>query len=127
MRHGGICPVGAADRAPDAETPLGKIDGVSRASSDSVKVQPADERRVDPALADHVLQKPSHFVVRKRRNDRGLHAEAFPKASCDVVLAAAFPGCKVPRCFDSGPRPGARAGAGLAHGNIVKGVGALLF
>ena len=126
MRHSSIRPVGAADCAPDAEAPLGKIDGVSRASSDSVKVQPADERRVDPALADHVLQKPSHFVVRKRRNDRGLHAEAFPKASCDVILAAAFPGCKVPRCFDSALAR-VEPEQDLAHGNLVKGVGALLF
>ena len=126
MRHSSVRTVGAADCAPDAEAPLGKIDGVSRASSDSVKVQPADERRVDSALADHVFQKPSHFVVGKRRNDRGLHAEAFPEASCDVVLAAAFPGCKVPRCFDPALAR-VEPEQDLAHGNLVKGVGALLF
>ncbi len=52
---------------------------------------PAQERRVDSALEDEVLDESSDVVVDERRHHRGAQAEAPAQPTCDVVLAASFP------------------------------------
>ncbi len=123
--HSRVRSVRAANRAADPVPPLCKIHSVAGAFPDSVEVQPLNKRCVDSALADHILQKLANFIVRKRCNDRRLHTEAFSEASRDVILTAAFPGCKVPRGLDSALTR-IEPEQDLAHGYFVKGVSAFL-
>ena len=52
---------------------------------------PADERRVDAALQDEVLEQPADLVVDERGDDGSAQPEAAPQPARDVVLAAALP------------------------------------
>ena len=78
-------------RAADAEAALGEVEPVADGAADAVVRHPADERRVDAALQDEVLDQPPDLVVGERGHDRGAQAEAAAQAAGDVVLAAALP------------------------------------
>ena len=83
--------VGDADRAADAEAALGEVQAVADRAADAVVRHPADERGVDAALQDEVLDEPADLVVGERGDDGGAQAEAAAQAAGDVVLAAALP------------------------------------
>ena len=92
LRDRGVGTVRAADRASDAETTLGEIQAVAADAADTVRLLPIDERRINSALADEVLEKSADFVLRERGDDGGLEAKALTETADDIVLSAALPG-----------------------------------
>ena len=60
-----------ADRAPNAEAPLGEVEAVAHGPAEPVVRHPARSRLgVDAALQHEVLDQPADLVVGERRDDR---------------------------------------------------------
>ena len=68
-----------------------KLRPLRTVAADAVVRHPADERGVDAALQDQVLDQPADLVVGERGDDGGAQAEAAAQPAGDVVLAAALP------------------------------------
>ena len=63
----GVAAIGDADRAAHAEAALGEVQSVAHGAADAVVRHPADQRRVDAALQDEVLDQPADVVVGEAR------------------------------------------------------------
>ena len=97
----GVAAVRASQRRAHAESALGKVQAVAHRAADAVVLDPLHMRLIDAALQHQVLDQSTHRIVGERRDDRRLQAEAATKAASDVILAAAFPGLKLPRGRDT--------------------------
>ena len=101
LGDGGVCTIGAADGTADTKATLCKVQAVAADSADAVCLHPLDEGGINAALLDEVLHELADFVVCKRGDDGGLHAEALVQAADDVVLSAALPCAEGSRRADS--------------------------
>ncbi len=81
--------VGPCCRA-NSKSALGKIQAVARRASDTIVRHPANVSLIDATLIQHVLQQPPHRIVRERRNDCRVHAEASLQPTRDVILPTPF-------------------------------------
>src|SRR6266571_3746309 len=90
LRDRGVAAVRAADSGAHAEAALGEVEAVPGAAAHPVVLDPAQVRRVDPALVDQVLDQAAHRVVDEGGHDRGVEAEAALQPARDVVLPPAL-------------------------------------
>jgi hypothetical protein len=86
-----VAPVGDPDGTAETEPALGEVQSIADGATHAVVRAPADQRGVDAALQDQVLDQPAHLVVDQRGDHGRAEAEAAPQAAGDVVLAAALP------------------------------------
>lgn len=91
LGDGGVGAVADTEGAADAVAAFDEVEAVAGAAADPVVRCPADQRGVDAALEDQVLDEPAHGVVGEGGHDGCAQAEAAAQASYDVVLAAALP------------------------------------
>src|SRR6266850_528790 len=94
LRDRGVTAVRASERGAYAETSLGEIEAVTRATADAVVSNPADPREVDSALQDEIFDQPADGIVDQRGDNGRAQAEAAAKTTGHVVLAAALPHLK---------------------------------
>src|SRR5262245_18220418 len=97
----GVAAVGAASRRTYTEAAFGEIQSVAHAAADAVILHPFDVVEIDSALQHQVFDQTPHRIVGQGRHYSGLHPKRTPQAARDVVLAAAFPGSKMPRRADA--------------------------
>src|SRR5437899_203808 len=93
----GVPAIRTSERSAHAKPTLGEIQPVADRASDAVVFDPADMAEIDAALKHQILDQASHGIVRERRDDRGVHAEAAAQAARHVVFATAFPGAEFAR------------------------------
>src|SRR4051794_3448403 len=91
LRGGGVAAIGYADRPADAEASFREIEAVADRPPDTVRRNPADQARVDPALKHEILEQPADIVVGERCHDRRPLTEAPTEPPGDVVLTASLP------------------------------------
>src|SRR5206468_4185067 len=94
LRHRGVTAVRASEGGAYAETSLGEIEAVTRATADAVVSNPADPGEVDSALQHEIFDQPADGIVDQRGDDGRAQAEAAAKTTGHVVLATAFPHLK---------------------------------
>src|ERR1035437_6682169 len=111
--------VGDPDRSAYPEAAFGEVQAVAYRGPDAVVGDPLDERGVQAAGEDEVLDQAPDLVVRQRRDDRGAQAERPAQAAGDVVLAAALPGPERPGRADT-PLTGVQAQHHLTQGHRVE-------
>src|SRR5690242_16560235 len=90
LRGGGVASIGTAGGGANAESALGEIQAVAHTAADAVELDPADQRLVDAALVNQILEQPPDGVVGERGHDRAIQPETALQAARDIVLAAAF-------------------------------------
>src|SRR5664280_3184964 len=111
--------VGDADRPTHAEAALGEVQSVAHRGPDAVVGHPPNERGVQAAGEDEVLDEAPDLVVRQRCDDRGALAERPAQAAGDVVLPAPLPGPEGPGRADAS-LAGVEAQHYLAQGHRVE-------
>jgi len=116
---GRVSAVGDPDRSAHAKAAFGEVQPVAHRASDAVVGHPPDERGVQAAGEDEVLDPAPDLVVRQRRDDRAAQAERPAQAAGDVVLAAALPGPERPGRADT-PLTGVQAQHHLTQGHRVE-------
>ena len=126
LRDGGVCSVGAAHSAADAEASLGEVQAVSADSADTVSLLPVDQVCAYAALLDEILHEFADFVVSESGDNSSIHAEALVQAADNVVLAAAFP-CAERTCCADASLTGIKAEHYFAKADCVIFVGSLRF
>ena len=87
----GVPPVGDPDGPAHPEPALREVETVAHGLTGAVEGQPRDERGVDAALQDEILEQAADLVVDERGHDRRAQPEAATQAARDVVLAPALP------------------------------------
>src|SRR5665811_2266971 len=116
---GRVSAVGDPDRSAYPEAAFGEVQAVAYRGPDAVVGDPLDERGVQAAGEDEVLDQAPDLVVRQRRDDRGAQAERPAQAAGDVVLPAALPGPEGPGGADP-PFAGVQAQHHLTQGHRVE-------
>ena len=96
-----VAAVRTADRAADAVAAFGEVESVPDRAPDSVIWNPADQRGVDAALHDEILDETPHRIVGKRRDHPRAETEASAQAARHVVFTAALPRRERARRVDS--------------------------
>ena len=99
-RNCSVAPVGAAYRSPHSKTAFGKVETIAHRAADAVVRHPANQRSIHAALQDQILHQPADWVIGKRGDDRGAHAEAAAQPARHVVFSPALPGLKLPHGVD---------------------------
>jgi len=90
-RRSPVSSVGHSHSTANPEATLGEVRPVAHGPTDTVVVQPFDERRVEPADQGEVLHEPADLVVRQGRYDCAALIECAAQLSRDVVLPSALP------------------------------------
>src|SRR5260370_12785261 len=70
-RHRRVAAIGAAQSRSQAKAALRKIQAVADGPADAVIVHPSDQRRIDAALINQVLEEESYWIFAKAGTDRG--------------------------------------------------------
>src|SRR5580704_4940024 len=81
--------IGPGGRA-NSKAAFRKIQPIARPASNAIVGHPANVSLIYSTLIQHVLQQPPHRVVRERRNDCRVHAEASLQPARDVIFPTAF-------------------------------------
>src|SRR5579863_418018 len=68
--------IGTTQSWTNAESPLGEIQSIPRCAADAVELNPTNQRLIDAALIDKILQQPAHRIIDNRRDDCTFEAEA---------------------------------------------------
>src|SRR5438105_5152801 len=89
--------IGGAHRAPDAESPLGKIKAVPHRSAHAIIGHPFDELGINASLQNKIFQKSADLIVNKSRTESSLEAEAPPQRASHVIFTASLPDFEMTR------------------------------
>ena len=68
--------VGAAGGGAHAEATLSKVETVADGATDAIVWNPANERMIDAAIQDKILNEPADWIVGEGGGDGDAHAEA---------------------------------------------------
>ena len=101
LADGSVAAVGTAGGSAHAKAALSKVEAVAHGAADAIVRDPADERGIDAALEDEVLDEAADGVVGERGGDGGAQAEAAAQAAGYVVFAAALPNLELARGVDA--------------------------
>ena len=113
-----MSPVGATQRGAYSEPPLGEVHAIPYGTSDAIEGYPADVLLADASLEHQVFDEPAHRIVRQRRHDRGVEAEAPFQPACDVVFSTTLPSAEFP-CRSNAHVAGIEAKHNFAQRNHV--------
>src|ERR1700722_6392639 len=111
--------VGNPERTTGPEATLGEVEPVTHTAPDAVVRGPPDQRGVDAALENEVLDEPAYFVVREWGDACRPLAKASPQAPSDVVLSTALPGHERP-CRTDTPVTRVKAQHDLSQGDFIE-------
>ena len=104
-----------------------KLSPLRTSRPSAVVGHPLDQSRgVHAALQDEVLEQPADLVVRERRDDAGLQAEAATEPARHVVFTAALPDLELSGRADA-PFAGVESEHDFAEGDLVVFAGASRF
>ncbi len=101
LADGGVAAVGAANGGAHAVAALSKVEAVAHGAAHAVVRNPSDERSIDAALQNEVLDQAADGIVGERSGDGGAQAETAAQAAGHVVFAAALPNLEMARGVDA--------------------------
>jgi hypothetical protein len=85
-----VATIVGAECGSDPETAFCKVETVAGSSPDAIVRHPADQRLIDAALKDEILEQAPDWIVGESGDHSGFEAEAAFQSAGDVVFASAF-------------------------------------
>ena len=97
IRHRRVSAVITSQRRPYPKSTFRKVQPVARRPPQSIMFHPANQRLINAALINQVLEQAPHRIIHKRRHYCRLQPEAALQSPRHVVLSAALAHFKASR------------------------------